>query len=102
MTAIQASGARLHRDREAGRGLGSWFSALFRQIGRFSELYMSKRSLLLLSRADDRMLKDIGVTRGDIDWALSQPWHVDGTVALAARIERRRSARRTARRIAGR
>ncbi|MGD9866508.1 MAG: DUF1127 domain-containing protein [Hyphomicrobiales bacterium] len=101
MTAIQARGASIPRGRTTG-GESSWFRLVLQRIGRLAELYASRRALLLLSRADDRLLKDIGISRADVDWARAQPWHVDGTVALARRIERRKAARDSGRRLAGR
>lgn len=100
MTAIQARGAPIPRGRATG-GEGSWLRLALQRLGRLLELYASRRALLMLSRADDRMLKDIGVSRADLDWALGQPWHVDGTLALAGRIECRKAARNTGRRLTG-
>jgi uncharacterized protein YjiS (DUF1127 family) len=40
-----------------------------------------------LAHLDDRGLKDIGLTRGDVDGALAQPLHVDPSKIL---VDRRR------------
>ena len=60
-------------------------------------LWHNRRAVYRLTTLDDRHLKDIGVTRADIDWALSKPWSVDPSKELADRVERRRAAARWAR-----
>ena len=45
----------------------------------------SRRSVSTLAAWDDRMLKDIGLTRGDLDDALAQPWHRDPSRELMVR-----------------
>lgn len=69
--------------------LGMHFSALFM-------LWYNRRAMFKLSRLEDRILADIGLTRADIEWALSLPWHVDPTEALNDRLRCRRSAARWA------
>jgi uncharacterized protein YjiS (DUF1127 family) len=46
-----------------------------------------------LRRLDDRMLKDIGVERADLDWALMLPPSRDPVAALAARVATHRKRR---------
>lgn len=41
-------------------------------------------ALRRLQRLDDRMLKDIGLCRNDLDWAAAQHEHADPTLALQA------------------
>jgi uncharacterized protein YjiS (DUF1127 family) len=50
---------------------------------------VNRRSVNMLDEMDDRMLRDIGLTRGDVDSALAQPWHKDPTRMLARGIEKR-------------
>ncbi len=52
----------------------------------------SRRALKELSSLDDSMLKDIGISRADVDWASQLPKSVDASVELEI-IARRRSAR---------
>jgi uncharacterized protein YjiS (DUF1127 family) len=46
---------------------------------------VNRRSVSTLASMDDRMLKDIGLTRGDVDGALAQPWHRDPSRELMVR-----------------
>ena len=48
-----------------------------------------------LSRMDDRMLADIGLTRGDVRDAVSEPVWRDPTAILVSRAQERRVNRRT-------
>lgn len=59
-------------------------------------LWMNRRAVYRLATLDDHYLRDIGLSRGDVDWALSQPWQTDPSLALAERVERRKKARRWA------
>ncbi len=45
----------------------------------------NRRAALHVASLDDRMLRDIGLTRGDVDGALAQPWHKDPTRTLVVR-----------------
>jgi hypothetical protein len=55
---------------------------------------VSRWSVNTLATWDDRMLKDIGLTRGDLDGALAQPWHRDPSRELMVRrLENRVRAR---------
>lgn len=47
-----------------------------------------------LAELDDRLLKDMGITRSDVIGALDEPWHRDPTTLLMVRsIERRVASR---------
>jgi uncharacterized protein YjiS (DUF1127 family) len=48
------------------------------------EALRGRQALAELLDFDDRQLADIGVTRGDIEWALAQPLSRDVTVELEA------------------
>jgi uncharacterized protein YjiS (DUF1127 family) len=55
-----------------------------------------RRELALLADRDDRMLADIGLTRGDLHDARAEPlWH-DPTSMLSRRVSRRRAFERPA------
>lgn len=90
--------------RTAGRprhpsALPATVSALLKSAGRAIELWANRRAIHRLAALDDRYLKDIGVSRADVHWALSHPWRVDPSAALASRVERRKGAARWARRF---
>ena len=55
-----------------------------------------RRAAQALARFDDRMLADIGLTRGDLNDALAEPLWRDPTSVLARRHCERRKARRAA------
>ena len=57
----------------------------------------SRREIVRLARNHDCFLKDIGLTRSDVDWALMRHWSEDPSEALADRMQRRRAAARWAR-----
>lgn len=46
---------------------------------------VNRSSVNTLAAMDDRMLRDIGLTRGDVDSALAQPWHKDPSRVLTVR-----------------
>jgi uncharacterized protein YjiS (DUF1127 family) len=45
----------------------------------------NRSSVNTLAAMDDRMLRDIGLTRGDVESALAQPWHKDPSRVLTVR-----------------
>ena len=72
------------------------FSAVFGSLARFAarmgEAGRSRRIVHGLAALDDRLLRDIGLTRHDVDAALVEPAMTDGTLVLA---ERARAQRRS-------
>lgn len=74
-------------------------STFLKSAGRVIELWANRRAIHRLAALDDRYLRDIGVSRSDIHWALSHPWHVDPSAMLATRVDTRKSAVRWARRF---
>ena len=74
-------------------------SVLYRRVAKAIEIWSNRRQILRLASADDRLLRDIGLTRADIDWALMQPLHVDPSELLAERVKCRRAAGRWARKL---
>jgi uncharacterized protein YjiS (DUF1127 family) len=78
---------------EAVTFLGSpveWLAALATRLVRAAS---QRRALDELARLDDRMLKDIGLFRGDIDAAESLPLGRDPIALLASRRTAQKNAR---------
>jgi uncharacterized protein YjiS (DUF1127 family) len=66
---------------------------LVRGFFAFVRLLQRRHELRMLAGFDDRMLADIGLTRGDLRDAVAQPmWH-DPTAILVSRVCERRQAR---------
>ncbi|WP_257098548.1 DUF1127 domain-containing protein [Pseudovibrio flavus] len=61
--------------------------------------WRNRRAIQRLARLDDRILHDIGVTRGDVMSALSTSRSCDASLDLAARAEERKLARKATRSI---
>jgi uncharacterized protein YjiS (DUF1127 family) len=55
----------------------------------------NRNSVRTLAELDDRMLADIGLTRGDVDGALAAPWHRDPTRILTVKRLENRVRRRS-------
>jgi uncharacterized protein YjiS (DUF1127 family) len=52
---------------------------------------VARQAFMNMTRLDDKMLDDIGVTRDEVAWAASLPLRVDASHALYARARRRRA-----------
>src|SRR5437870_57704 len=77
--------------------IGHAAAALLRDARQFVVAIKHRRELRRLIEHDDRMLADIGLTRGDLHDASSQPLWRDPTSMLArCAVERRASRRRAA------
>lgn len=59
-----------------------------------AQLLQSRRDAVMLARLDDRMLADIGLTRGDVRDAFAEPVWCDPTAILVSRAHERRINRR--------
>ncbi|WP_068318693.1 DUF1127 domain-containing protein [Polycladidibacter hongkongensis] len=68
-------------------------------FGRVYKHYQDRRSIAQLAGVEDRMLKDIGVTRGDVLCALEQHDGVDPSLHLADRARERQAADIAQRRV---
>lgn len=70
---------------------------------RYVRAYLNRRVAIGMMDLDERMLKDIGLTRGDVHAAIVGPADVDPTVRLRIlAVERRAGSRAVAReRLAG-
>lgn len=63
-------------------------------IGRFIRNWQARRAVARLSELDDYMLRDIGVTREDLNWAKGLPLTVNAALALEERSIGRRRGRK--------
>ena len=60
----------------------------------FVRAYFNRRDLQVLAGFDDRMLADIGLTRGDVRDAVAEPLWRDPSQILVTRVQERRESRR--------
>ncbi len=74
------------------------FAAVRTAVARFgrwlADAWRHRRDAVTLAAFDDRMLADIGLTRCDLNDALSEPLWRDPTIVLAHRYRERRRVRR--------
>ena len=73
--------SRAHGAESAGSG--SIFGNLIRN-------WRARRAVARLDRLDDHMLRDIGLTREDLQWAAGLPLTVNAALAMDERARRRR------------
>src|SRR6266567_1031466 len=71
---------------EAIRALGA---VLVERVAHAAKILRHRRDLEFLAGLDDRMLKDIGLTRSDLRFALSEPLWRDPGAALIGRVGQR-------------
>lgn len=86
----QASFTAANRSESAGVGL---VHAVLQFAERTIRSWRNRRSVMQLSALDDHILADLGVTRGDVEAVLSQPFTRDPSDELR-RIARRNRWRR--------
>lgn len=65
--------------------------AFFKRLARN---WRARRYIASLADYDDNLLRDIGVTRSEIDWAASLPLSVNAALELETRSYRRRRGER--------
>jgi uncharacterized protein YjiS (DUF1127 family) len=71
------------------------FGMAVARVGRWlADVWRHRRDAAALAAFDDRMLADIGLTRCDLNDALSEPLWRDPTTVLAHRYSERRRVRR--------
>jgi uncharacterized protein YjiS (DUF1127 family) len=61
-------------------------------LRRTARNWKAKRRIAALVNFDDYMLRDIGITRDEVQWAAGLPLTVNAAVALEERAFRRRQA----------
>ena len=71
--------------RPVSAGKPSWAMSLIRRVWRIVVAIRHRRELAQLSDQDDRMLADIGLTRGDLHAARREPFWRDPTSVFAPR-----------------
>lgn len=62
---------------------------LLRRAGGLVKALQHRREVRHLSEFDDRTLKDIGLSRAEVDGALAEPLHRDPSLVLVRSVERR-------------
>ena len=73
---------------QAGAGLaaeGTIAGRIADLIGRRVAAWRNRQAMRELLTFDDRQLKDIGLTRVDVEGALMQPWSTDPSIELDKR-----------------
>ena len=61
-------------------------------LRRLTRNWKAKRRIAALANFDDYMLRDIGITRDEVQWAAGLPLTVNAAVALEERAFRRRQS----------
>ena len=61
-------------------------------LSRLIHNFQARRTVKQLSQMDDYMLRDLDVTREEINWAYNQPFYVNSANALEDRSSNRRRA----------
>jgi uncharacterized protein YjiS (DUF1127 family) len=85
MTWFTSSVARFAWLAVVGRAVG----ALFRQISHVLTVLEHRREVRHLAELDERILKDIGLSRSDVESALLEPVFRNPSVLLVRSVERR-------------
>ncbi len=67
----------------------------FTFLRRVTRNWKAKRRIAALADFDDYMLRDIGITRDEVQWAAGLPLTVNAAVALEERAFRRRHTGRS-------
>ncbi|MEZ5788403.1 MAG: DUF1127 domain-containing protein [Xanthobacteraceae bacterium] len=75
-------------------GCGRAAAAAVAGVKRMAQAVRHRRDAAILFSFNDRMLADIGLTRGDVNDAFAEPPWRDPSAVLAARVHARRSSRR--------
>jgi uncharacterized protein YjiS (DUF1127 family) len=66
---------------------------LLREVVEIARALEHRREIRSLTEFDDRTLKDIGLSRAEVDGALAEPLHRDPSLVLVRSVERRNRIR---------
>ncbi len=93
----------VRRPSAIARGLRVAVFAVVNWTGSLVRGYLNRRTALEMMHFDERMLKDIGLTRGDVHASIIEPMGADPTVRLRILAVERRAANKAqaAERLAG-
>ena len=78
---------------------GAMLGWIARRVGAIGQAIAGRRVLRELASFDDRMLRDIGVSRHDLRSAAAEPLYRDPTALLAGRVDETRGGRTTCARL---
>lgn len=90
MTAIYAP---VHAAPAAASRAHGFVRTVAQRVINMLNVFKSRRDLTLVAGMDDRMLSDIGLTRGDVRDAVSVPIWRDPTAILVTRVHERHRSR---------
>ena len=81
--------------------IGAVFGLIAHRLGAIGRAIAGRRVLRELASFDERMLRDIGLSRHDLRSAAAEPLYRDPTALLAGRIDESRDGRTTRIRLLG-
>ena len=80
---------------------GALLGWIGRRVGAIGRAISGRRVLRELASFDDRMLRDIGLSRNDLRSAAAEPLYRDPTALLAGRVDQSRDGRTARTRLPG-
>ena len=78
------------RDYVLNQAISQGEFGLVSSLRRLARNWRARRRIVNLGSFDDHMLKDIGVSRSEIEWAVGLPLTVNAALALEEKAFRRR------------
>lgn len=74
----------------------TFLGSVIRSLMEFAKALQHRREIMHLAELDDRMLKDIGLARSDVEGALSEPLFNNPSLVLVRCVQRHMRAERLA------